>query len=275
MARTRFRLSFDLLEVSAVALLAALAGLWYRTRPPLHHVEAIPLAERYGREERRTAGYEEWIVRDFFGDQRGGVFVDIGAATPKWHSNTWWLETQQGWSGIAVDAIQEYGAAYAAERPRTRFRSYFVSDRSGELVPFTYVPELSLVSSADEAFAKDFGKETVTRHVPTITLTELLDREGIGRLDFLTIDIELAEPKALAGFDIERFRPRLVCIEAHAETRQFILDYFASHGYVLVGQYLRIDPLNVYFRPLTAAAPDGLAAAASGVVAGSASRGRK
>ena len=38
-----------------------------------------------------------------------------------------------------------------------------------------------------------------------LTLTALLDREGIAHVDFVSMDIELAEPKALAGFDIERF----------------------------------------------------------------------
>ena len=67
----------------------------------------------------------------------------------------------------------------------------------------------------------------------------------------MSMDIELAEPKALAGFEIERFRPSLVCIEAHAKVRQQILDYFARHHYVVVGRYLRADPQNLYFEPLT------------------------
>jgi hypothetical protein len=64
------------------------------------------------------------------------------------------------------------------------------------------------------------------------------------------MDIELAEPKALRGFDIDRFKPELVCIEAHEEVRQQILDYFARHGYVVVGRYLRADTQNLYFTPL-------------------------
>ena len=54
----------------------------------------------------------------------------------------------------------------------------------------------------------------------------------------MSIDIELWEPKALAGFDIDRFKPKLVCIEAHQQVRQQILDYFAHHRYVVVGKYL-------------------------------------
>ena len=86
--------------------------------------------------------------------------------------------------------------------------------------------------------------------MPTITLNDLLPRHGISRVDFLSMDIELSEPKALAGFDIRRFRPELVCIEAHSEVRQQILDYFARNAYVIVGRYLLADSHNLWFAPL-------------------------
>ena len=85
--------------------------------------------------------------------------------------------------------------------------------------------------------------------VPTIRLTDLLDKAGVTHIELLSVDVELAEPKVLAGFDIRRFKPSLVCIEAQPEVRQFILDYFASNGYVLVGRYLRADLQNLYFAP--------------------------
>ena len=48
-----------------------------------------------------------------------------------------------------------------------------------------------------------------------------------------------------AGFDIARFKPRLVCIEARPEVRQTILDY--QHDYMIIGKYLRADPRKLYF----------------------------
>jgi hypothetical protein len=107
------------------------------------------------------------------------------------------------------------------------------------------------VTSGTKQFTERWGKNTREQTAPTITLNDLLDKEGVKTLDFMSMDIELAEPKALAGFDIERFRPALVCIEAHPEVRQQIFDYFASHEYVLIGKYLRADPVNVYFKPRT------------------------
>jgi hypothetical protein len=74
-------------------------------------------------------------------------------------------------------------------------------------------------------------------------------------VDFVSIDIELSEPKALAGFDVERYKPGLVCIEAHPPVRQAILDYFQRHHFVLAGKYLRVDPQNLYFMPAGSTTP--------------------
>ena len=83
-----------------------------------------------------------------------------------------------------------------------------------------------------------------------MTLNDLLAREGVTTIDFLSMDIELHEPQALSGFDIERFKPALVCIEALLPVRQRILDYFAQHGYVVVGKYVWVDRENLYFAPI-------------------------
>lgn len=73
------------------------------------------------------------------------------------------------------------------------------------------------------------------------------------------MDIELHEPQALNGFSIDRFRPRLVAIESHAAVRQQILDYFAKHGYVVIGKYLRADTENLWFAPLGELGPPAVA----------------
>ena len=76
-----------------------------------------------------------------------------------------------------------------------------------------------LVSSAQKTFTQRWGEDVVELSVSTITLNDLLDGQGVTSIDFLSMDIELSEPQALAGFDIDRFRPALVGIEAHLEVR--------------------------------------------------------
>ena len=104
--------------------------------------------------------------------------------------------------------------------------------------------------------------------VKTITLNELLDQRGVEKIDFLSMDIEQAEPAALAGFDIERFRPELVCIEATESVRKAIAAYFDAHGYERIDAYLSYDPVNWYYRPRPPTWPATVASGAVAVILG-------
>jgi hypothetical protein len=214
------------------------------------NTEAVEFRQRFGPLQNSMNG-EEWLIRDFFAGHRDGVFVDVGASDYRENSNTYYLETELGWSGLAIDPLIQFEADYAKWRPRTRFRPFFVSDISNEEAKVYVLESNTLATSLDKSFTERHGAGVREMTSATITLNDLLEKEGITAIDFMSIDIELAEPKALAGFDIERFRPRLVCIEAHPEVRQQILDYFMRHGYVVVGKYLRADIYNLYFTPLT------------------------
>jgi FkbM family methyltransferase len=205
--------------------------------------------ERYG-PTKNSEHDEEWILREALQDRRGGVFVDVGASDYRRFSNTYFLEKELGWSGVAIDPIESFAADYTAHRPRTRFVPLFVSDRSHALVKFFVNPNHTLVSSSHPEFTRRWGEGASMRDVRTITLDDLLVELGVTHVDFLNMDIELSEPKALAGFSIQKYRPALVCIEAHPEVRQAILDYFARNGYVAVGRYIRVDELNLWFTPV-------------------------
>jgi len=197
---------------------------------------------------------EEWLIRDFFRDRRNGYFVDVGANDYQLASKTYYLESVLGWKGIAVEPQTQFASGYQQHRPATKFLPFFVSDVSDQTAKLYVLNRSSLVASADRDFVAQFGTPDDVRTVPTITLNDLLDREGVTVIDFLSMDIEQHEPHALRGFDIERFKPALVCIEALAPVRQAILDYFTDHRYVIVGKYVWVDRENLYFMPLDAKA---------------------
>ena len=252
------RLRLSVVEVIALCIVVSaltIAVYRHRLQPHFYYsVGALPELEplrAYGLDNRVSRNFEELIVRDYFKDRRDGVFLDVGANHYRNENNTYFLEQSLGWSGIAVDALAEFAADYKTHRPRTRFVAMFASDTTDSTVQFFVPAEDSMASSSTPAHTLRDGQPGTAREVPTTTLNALLDQAGILKVDFMSMDIELAEPKALAGFDIERFRPALVCIEAHAKVRQQILDYFASHHYVIVGRYLRADPQNLYVEPLT------------------------
>lgn len=195
---------------------------------------------------------EELIIRHFFHDKKGGFFVDVGCSTPTENSTTYYLEKHLGWSGIGIDALQEHAEAWKRERPNSRFFAFLVGEHSDEMGTF-YRSAITGLSSTQQHRQVTIDGKTYTVdgqeiQVPTITLTKLLDDLGVKKIDFLSMDIELSEPQALAGFDIERFAPELVCIEAGQEIRPQLLDYFGKHGYERIDEYLSRDKANWYFR---------------------------
>jgi FkbM family methyltransferase len=241
----------DLLETAGLCLFSALVAWTIRSADVAEAIrqdaELQSLKARFGASKYST-GPEEWLIRDYFADRRGGTFLDVGAGDPRDDSNTYYLETALEWRGIAVDARADLADAYRNLRPRTAFYSFFVSSRSGEDATLYLTPFNTQLSSATRGVPASRGP-TVSETVKTITVDDLLDHAGVTAIDFLSMDIELSEPAALAGFSINRFRPALACVEAHQEVRQQILDYFAAHNYVVVGRYLRADRANLYFAP--------------------------
>ena len=205
---------------------------------------------------RYSQANEEVIIRDFFDDRRGGFFLDIGSAAPIVDSTTYYLEKHLGWSGIGVDALSDYADGWAQERPRSKFFAFLVTDRSGASGTFYKSPGLGLSSaSREQASGKMFGPEMETTEiqVPMVTLDELLDSQGVTKVDLVSMDIEGHEPKALAGFDIERFQPDLLVIEGQSEE---VLRYMRDHGYERIQRYRAFDRVNSYFRRKRASGAD-------------------
>jgi hypothetical protein len=210
--------------------------------------EEARLSARYG-PSRQSQFLEEWIARDFFQDKRQGTFVDVGAGDYKAFSNTWFLEHDLGWSGIAVDAQDRYRSGWEQNRPHTKFFTAFVSDWSSDTARLLLSGKRPWVASSTRAFTEGSGAPAGSVEAPTVTLNDLLASARVQAFDFLSMDIAQAEPKALAGLDLQRFRPALACIEAQPAVRQPILDYFAANRYTVVGRYLRVDTNNLWFAP--------------------------
>ena len=190
--------------------------------------DPAPLVDYLAQENQYSQHGEELIIRDFFRDRRDGFFLDVGCAWPVRYSNTYYLESRLGWTGIGIDALPEYAERWLKRRRKSRFFNFIVTDHSGGPQTFyrTRRPDLRGVSSLHGGRGPVGQIEYEEIQIPTITLTDLLDQNDIAKIDLLTMDIEDAEPKALAGFDIDRFSPELVCVEAHVDVRTSLLEYF-------------------------------------------------
>jgi hypothetical protein len=154
MSGRRFDLPELVLTAGVAALLGAIAVAQLMFPNGGDPPEEIDTPEYYARRYRAkySSGPEEWLIRDFFQDRREGVFLDVGAGDYRDGSNTYFLETQLGWSGLAIDAQPAYGRAYVQHRPRTRFVAAFVSDRGDAVVSFFVPPSNKLVASGSDHY---------------------------------------------------------------------------------------------------------------------------
>jgi len=176
------------------------------------------------------------IIINYFKNHKNGVFLDIGCAQFQLFNKTYNLEKHLNWTGIAVDALSEYAKGYINNRPKTRFFNYIITDHSDTIEPFYKLHNMHAArSTTNKKYIDEILKVSDYRilYIPTITMDELLSKNRIEKINFLSIDIEGSEMDALNQFTIQKHTPELVNIEVH-NNEQAIYDYFAGNNYKLL-----------------------------------------
>lgn len=110
-------------------------------------------------------------------------------------------------------------------------------------------------NSARNSFILNFGPATQTINVPLVTIDSIVASLGLVSVDFIKLDIEGAEKKAIAGGQktINRFRPRLAIAMEHLDDDPVAIPAVVAStvpGYVTVcGPCLNARPDTLFFLP--------------------------
>ncbi|HEY6257451.1 MAG TPA: FkbM family methyltransferase [Xanthobacteraceae bacterium] len=185
---------------------------------------------------------ENQLKEEFFGRAARGFFVDVGANDPQDGSQTWHLE-QLGWDGVLVEPQRDL-----AERSRQRRRAkvYAVACSSPANAGKTMTLNLAgIQSSLNPSFFVPDMRPGGVCEVPVMTLDQILtDAKAPVPLDLVSIDVESHEIEVLSGFDLARWRPRLILIEDLALNLR-LHRYLTSKGY----KWVRRTGLNGWYVP--------------------------
>ena len=176
-----------------------------------------------------------------FVDIDGGTIFEAGANNGISQSNSLYFERYRGWRAILVEPIPQKFFDCVANRPDAvvEWAALVPADYTEEWVTLTYCNLMTVTrgtpmskSWEDEhlALGKQHipGEGTFDFRARARTISSLLDKHRITKLDVLSLDIEGFELPALHGIDFARHRPRYMLIEVRdqAAIDTFLAPYY-------------------------------------------------
>lgn len=215
-----------------------------------HFAQICGLREMAGLPSFSQVG-EDRIVDYIF--ERQGIalrsirYLDIGAAFPSGHNNTY-LFYKAGASGCLVEADPEYFESYKALRPRdSAVHAAIVPARlkSAGSITFHRTSDRGWSTASDEhlALAHETGKVStgsVSFEVPALTIMEIIEKHvGLDPgPDLISLDIEGLDFEVLIEIDFEKVRPKVLVLENKFDkaSNTFSLpaiDFLRTKGYSL------------------------------------------
>lgn len=163
---------------------------------------------------------QDLVVDRLLRGKEGGVFVDVGGYDGVTGSNTLYFEQFRGWTGVLVEPVPANHAT-AARLRRCPCLPVAVAPEDGTagmiVVEKGFTQMSGLADSYDPAILDRVRADPrhVERRVEVETrrLDRIMDEAGIGRADFVSLDIEGGEPGVLESFPFDRIDVAVWAIE--------------------------------------------------------------
>ena len=187
--------------------------------------------------EFRSEHGEDLLIWDLLGGQSEGFFIEVGAFDGLERSVTYALEAV-GWHGLLIEANPERCEQCRARRPNSTVVHAAVS-RDGYAGTTTFVvlgaeDEIVSFMDQDSEHARRVAMAGTPKRRITVPLRTVDDILGghQGPIDAAIIDVAGAELDVLHGFDIERWKPRLLFLNDQLGGDPGLTDYMATKPYV-------------------------------------------
>ena len=148
---------------------------------------------------------EDIIIQGLFNNKNDGFYIDVGCYHPIRASLTHLLY-KKGWKGVNIDISKDTINLFNIARPNDKNINVGIADKQGE--DFYY--QSSHINQANSFKFYDNVKKV---KVQITTLDNIIKNLGIKEIDFLNIDVEYRDFKALQGLDLNNVRPSLIAIE--------------------------------------------------------------
>ena len=162
---------------------------------------------------------------------KNGVFLEAGANDGVFHSYTYLLEVEDGWTGVLIEPSINVLEMCKQNRPNNiHINSALVSNSS----------ILEIVGDFDDDVMSSVGGKRLNRTdllytVPATTLTKIFDIYFHDKkVDLISIDVENYEYEALSGLDYNKHRPTFILAEIYTESFSKVYDLLIANNYCYI-----------------------------------------
>lgn len=174
------------------------------------------------------------ILKGYFPADYKGTLLEVGAAHPTMSSISFPLRNL-GWDIISVEPNPEFinnfnelnfpilgYAACAEDKGNTTFK----------ISPNSFSCSALEIKDNYAGFMGWTDSNYRTIEVQALKLNTILQKHhpDLQSIDILLIDTEGWELEVLNGFDLEKFNPKVVCLENYSDSEEYVL-YMQNRGY--------------------------------------------
>lgn len=180
-----------------------------------------------------------------------GFFIEAGAHKGLEQSPTFFLETILGWRGLLIEpnninfqhlvnnrknSILENCALVSPDYNKDTIEMFQDSESSSEMHiagfmnTITTIPEYLTEQEYINQYNKNKNKNK--SEVKATTLNILLEKHNIKNIDICIFDVEGCELDLLKGFDLNKYKPKILFIEALGNNYiNIIKNYMSNYNY--------------------------------------------
>lgn len=185
-------------------------------------------------------GIDNHIRSNFFMDfSYKGVIVEVGGGDPEWGSISKHFY-KNGWKTIVVEPNPKYAKQHlkddkyvincACSSEIKKHQTFYIVKSH-----WTDMAASSLgIKENYKKYAENIPIEEIK--IDVYTLNYLLEERNIDKVDILSIDTEGWEIEVMRGFDLKKYKPKVVVLENFSNDQSYD-EYMTKFNYFLIGRF--------------------------------------
>lgn len=194
---------------------------------------------------------DKFLNQNFFFNKKGGVFVDIGAHDGISGSNSAFFEKSLNWTGICIEPIKSVyekliknrscKCICAAAWKENATKKFKVIDGYSEMLSgLTDCYDSNHINRINSE-VQSFSQKSSDIDVSCIDINEILQKESLFNIDYLSIDTEGSEEEIIKHIDFSKFNIEFISAENNYNSNS-LREYLLSVGYKFINR-LEIDDI--------------------------------